>query len=189
MVHIQSKILGLLFAGMATYSLACGGSRSCGSDRDCNQEKGEICESHVCVSYQPKTATPQQVFDGWADAFARGDLEGSLNYWSPGLREICRGWFTNQERLIQRGILPEAGLNEAEVLPYLARQFQGATLVPREVKGDYLEYSLDKECTVKEECPKRRECLEGKCSGEQLIIFDKLYDIEGKQDVFKIRSF
>lgn len=180
--------LAVLLAAQIGFSVSCadGGSNACGSDKDCNL--GEVCSRDQCVPYNPPTKAPQQVFDGWASALANNDLEGSLSYWTPGLREKVKGWITNPELLYSRNILPvEVPLEQA--LPYIARQLQGAKLIPVVEKGDYLEYLLEKNCTSSSECPRQAACGNGRCATDQKIIFDKLYDTVNQKDVLKIRSF
>ncbi|MFH0701286.1 MAG: hypothetical protein V2A62_02525 [Candidatus Woesearchaeota archaeon] len=189
---IRRGLIALLTAGtLAASYFGCSSSNSnsCGSDKDCNQQKGEICVERQCVPYQLPTETPQQVFDNWTATFARNDLEGSLQYWDPGKEDLCRKWFTDQDFLIQRGIIPSEGLPQEEVLPYLARQIQGATLVPTAVKGNYQEFKLEKACNVEQDCPKQVPCIANKCSGDQKIVFTSMYDKINQKGVYKIGSF
>ncbi|MEK6937509.1 MAG: hypothetical protein AABX04_00550 [Nanoarchaeota archaeon] len=189
---IRRGLIALLTAGtlaVSYFGCSSSGSSSCGSDKDCNRQNNEVCIEHQCVPYQSPTETPQQVFDLWAEAFINNDLEGSLQYFDPGKSEIYRNWLTNQEFLIKRGIIPPEGLLDSEVLPYIARQIQGAALVPIAVKGNYFEYRLDKSCTSKLDCPKQAACIDSKCNIDQRIILVPMYDKSTQKVVYKIGSF
>lgn len=191
MKTISGGLIALLAAGTVAASyFGCSSSEngSCGSDKGC-KEKGDICVEHRCVPYISPAETPLQVFNLWAEAFSRNDLEGSLQYWNPGKSELCRNWLTNQEFLIKRGIIPPEGLPQSDVLPYIARQIQGATLVPTAVKGNYQEFKLEKACSSELDCPRHAPCIEQKCSGDQKIIFIPMWDDTNKKVVYKIEAF
>ena len=182
------SFLALLATGvLASFYFSCASNdNSCGSDKDCNL--GEVCVQHQCVPYNPPAEAPQQVFDEWVSALAKNDLNGSLNYWTPGLREKYKAWLTNSDLLYSRNILP-ANVPLEQALPYIAQQIGGATLVPVVERGGYFEYRLEKTCSSSSECPRQAQCMGSQCAIDQLIIFDKLYDTVNKRDVFKIRSF
>ena len=191
-VEITTIIIALLLVGiMAISYVGCSGPEgsACDSDNDCNQQKEEVCVEHQCVHDTPLAETPQQVFDLWIKAFAKNDLEGSLQYFDPGKSEIYRNWLTNQKFLIKRGIIPPEGLPDSEVLPYIARQFQGATLITVDVGENYFEYRLDKSCTSKLDCPKQAACINYKCSDDTIITFIQMKDKESQEVVYKIETF
>lgn len=184
----QSGLLTILAVGL---SVSCAGSApaGCGSDRNCNQSLGEICVQHQCVSQEePKEATPQKIFDAWGSVLAKNDLQASKEYWSPGFRDKYQRWVTDPDRLALRGVIP-SGLNTSEVLPYIARQIQGATLIPVAVKGDYQEYRLEKSCADDDDCPRQSPCVNSHCQIEQKILFDRLYNMVNNTYVLRIRSF